>query len=48
MNDVKMIPVSSSNIDSVGYDETNQVVHVRFLNGTLYLCRRTQIHQNIS
>lgn len=28
--------VSSSNIESVGYDEENQIMYVRFLNGTLY------------
>ncbi len=32
----EMIPVSSSNIDSIGYDEVNQDVYVRFLNNTLY------------
>ncbi|WP_066504353.1 KTSC domain-containing protein [Abyssisolibacter fermentans] len=37
MNNVEMIPVSSSNVDSVGYDETNQIAYVRFLNGTLYI-----------
>lgn len=31
-----MIPVSSSNIDSVGYDEPNQEVYIRFLNGGMY------------
>lgn len=33
---VDMNPVSSSNIESVGYDEANEFVYVRFLNGTLY------------
>ena len=32
-----MLPVSSSNIDSIGYNEANQEVYVRFLNGTLYI-----------
>lgn len=37
MNNVEMINVISSNVESVGYDERNQVVYVRFLNGTLYI-----------
>jgi len=37
MNEVEMIYVSSSNVESVGYDEVNQIAHVRFLNGTLYI-----------
>ncbi|MCB2356421.1 KTSC domain-containing protein [Clostridium estertheticum] len=37
MSEVKMIPVSSSNIDSVGYDEEDQTVHVRFTNNSLYI-----------
>lgn len=37
MNIPEMINVSSSNIESVGYDEQNQLVYVRFINGTLYI-----------
>ncbi len=33
----KMIPVSSSNVAEVGYNEETQEVYVRFLNGTLYV-----------
>jgi len=33
---VEMIPVSSSNVQSIGYDEANQVLYVRFTNNTLY------------
>ena len=33
----KMEQVSSSNIDSVGFDEASQTVCVRFLNGSLYV-----------
>lgn len=33
---VEMKKVSSSNIESVGYDATSEEVHVRFLNGSLY------------
>ena len=37
MNNVVMTPINSSNVESLGYDEQNQIVHVRFLNGTLYI-----------
>jgi len=37
MNNVKMMPVSSSNVASVGYDEQNQIAYVEFLNGALYI-----------
>lgn len=37
MNGIEMIPVTSSNVESVGYDEQNEVVYVRFSNGTLYI-----------
>lgn len=33
----EMIPVSSSNVAEIGYDETNQEVYVRFINNTLYV-----------
>ena len=33
---VEMIPVSSSNVQKIGYDEANQVLYVRFNNNTLY------------
>ena len=36
MNNSDMILVSSSNVESVGYDEENQIAYVRFLNGSLY------------
>lgn len=39
MNLPEMNQVSSSNIDSIGYDEQNQEVYVRFLNGSLYVYR---------
>lgn len=32
-----MLPVSSSNIDSIGYNEEHQEVYVRFLNNSLYV-----------
>lgn len=33
----EMIPVSSSNIESIGYDEPNKQVYVRFTSATLYI-----------
>ena len=33
----EMIPVESSNVESIGYDQENQIVYVRFLNGSLYI-----------
>ncbi|WP_129409745.1 KTSC domain-containing protein [Marinitoga lauensis] len=36
----EMIPVQSSNIDSVGYDDENRTVYVRFKNGVLYIYKR--------
>ena len=37
MNNVDMTYVNSSHVESVGYDDENQIAHVRFLNGTLYI-----------
>jgi len=31
-----MIPVASSNVESIGYDEQQQILYVRFLSGTTY------------
>jgi KTSC domain len=33
---MEMIPVRSSTIEAVGYDETSLVLHVRFLSGGTY------------
>jgi hypothetical protein len=33
----EMIPVSSSNVESVGYEEVTEIVFVRFLSGSLYI-----------
>jgi hypothetical protein len=41
----QMIPVSSSNIESIGYDEQNEQVYVRFLNGTLYVYKGVPLHE---
>jgi hypothetical protein len=45
MNNVEMISVSSSNIESLGYDEQNQIAYVRFLNGTLYIYKDVPKHE---
>lgn len=39
MNDygIEMVQVSSSNVESIGYDEQQQILYVRFLNGSLYI-----------
>lgn len=41
---MEMIPVSSSNVQSVGYDESTETVHVLFLNGSLYAYRGVSQH----
>lgn len=33
---MNMIPVSSSNLQAVGYDPTTQILRVAFKNGSLY------------
>ena len=40
-----MISVSSSNIESIGYEEQNETVHVRFLNGSLYIYKGVPLHE---
>lgn len=40
-----MIPVSSSNIASIGYDEQNEQVYVSFLNGSLYVYKGVPLHE---
>ena len=45
MNLPEMIPVSSSNIESIGYDEPNQQVILKFLNGSLYSYKGVPIHE---
>ncbi len=34
---INMIPVESSNVESVGYDENEQTLYVRFLTGAMYI-----------
>jgi hypothetical protein len=41
----EMIPVSSSNIESIGYDEQNEQVYVKFLNGSLYVYKGVPLHE---
>ena len=36
-NDIDMIPVDSSNVESVGYDENEHILYVRFLTGATYI-----------
>ena len=45
MNAPEMNPVSSSNIESIGYDEENQQVYVRFLNNSLYVYKGVPEHE---
>ncbi len=40
-----MIPISSSNIESIGYDKQNEQVYVRFLNGSLYVYKGVPLHE---
>jgi len=40
-----MIPVSSSNIESIGYDEQNEQVYVRFLNASLYIYKGVPLQE---
>jgi hypothetical protein len=41
----EMHAVSSSNVESVGYDAANQTVHVRFLNGSTYVYKGVPEHE---
>lgn len=36
MYNCEMVSVSSSNIAEIGYDESNEIVYVRFLDNSLY------------
>lgn len=42
---VDMVPVSSSNVDSIGYNEEQQVLYVRFLNGSLYIYKGVNAYE---
>ncbi|GCD11086.1 KTSC domain-containing protein [Clostridium tagluense] len=41
-NNIEMIQVASSNVESVGYDEQEEIIMVKFLNGSEY------IYKNVS
>jgi hypothetical protein len=41
----EMIPVSSSNIESIGYDEQNEQVYIRYLNASLYVYKGVPLHE---
>ena len=41
----EMLSVSSSNIESIGCDEQNQEVYVRFLNESIYVYRGVPQHE---
>jgi hypothetical protein len=41
----EMLPVSSSNIESIGYNEQDQEVFVRFLNGSVYVYKGVPQHE---
>ncbi len=45
MNLPEMIPVNSSTIESIGYDEQNQEVYMRFQNASLYIYKGVPIHE---
>lgn len=40
-----MQPVSSSNIEAIGYDAENQTVYVQFLNGSTYAYKGVPEHE---
>lgn len=40
-----MNQVSSSNIESVGYDEAEETVYVKFLNGNMYTYKGVPQHE---
>ena len=45
MSQPEMLLVNSSNIESIGYDEENQEVYVKFLNGTVYAYKGVPQHE---
>ena len=42
----EMKQVTSSNIESIGYDEENQEVYLRFLNASLYVYKGVPQHEH--
>lgn len=43
MSEIEMIPVVSSNVESIGYDESTQRLRVKFLTGAIYEYRNFPI-----
>ncbi|AZI66922.1 KTSC domain-containing protein [Kaistella daneshvariae] len=41
----EMTPVSSSNIESIGYDKQNQELYIKFLNQTIYVYKGVPQHE---
>lgn len=37
MNKTEMIPVTSSNVEAIGYDDANNELHVSFIKGGSYI-----------
>jgi hypothetical protein len=44
-NNIEMITVSSSNVASIGYDESNQTLYVSFLNNATYIYKGVPVHE---
>lgn len=36
MSEIPMISVESSNVEKIGYEESTQILRVKFLNGSVY------------
>ena len=43
MDNIEMLAVSSSNVESIGYDETTQTLQVRFLSGGIYIYKNVPL-----
>ncbi len=45
MADIEMIPVDSSNVESIGYNESTQTLRVKFLSGGIYEYKNVPIKE---
>ncbi len=45
IENVEMIDVSSSNVQSIGYDDNEQILYVRFLSGSLYIYKGVNLYE---
>lgn len=45
MSLAEMLPVSSSNIESIGYDQENQEVYILFINRSTYVYKGVPQHE---